>query len=165
MKEKKKKGKKKKEISYKERYNIISEDLKKLRYNKFLNEEDSEGSNANLNDDEVTEDDLSPPKYDSDDELSKNAINQMDYIAMLNANRKKILSSKVNEYIDNKRIEKNNKKTKNKKKNKDNKNNNSNNTNNNNNNIININENEEDKNNNNNNNNNNNSNKKKTISF
>ena len=159
---KEKKQKKKKEISYKERYNIISEDLKKLRYNKFLNEEDSEGSNANLNDDEVTEDDLSPPKYDSDDELSKNAINQMDYIAMLNANRKKILSSKVNEYIDNKRIEKINKKTKNKKKNKDNKNNNSNNINNNNNNIININENEEE---NNNNNNNNNSNKKKPISF
>ena len=155
-KSKEKKQNKKKQISFKERYNLISEDLKKLTYNKFLKEEESQENDANLNDDENTEEDLSPPKYDSDDELSKNAINQMDYIAMLNANRKKILSIKINEYTDNKRIEKMNKKTKGKKKNKDNKiNTNNNNNSNNYNNIINIDEKEEDKN----------INKKKPISF
>ena len=107
--------KNKKERNLKERYNIINEDLKKIRYKKFLNEESED--NEDINDDEKTEEDLSPQKYDSDEELSKIAINQMDYFANLNANRKKILLKKVNEYQENKKNEEIIKK--NKKKNKD----------------------------------------------
>ncbi len=109
----------KKEISLNERYKLINEDLKKITYNKFMNEDDD---NENINDDEKTEEDLSPPKYDSDDELRKIAINQMDYFANLNSNRKKILLNKVNEYKENQKNEEIFKK--NKKKNKDIKNNN-----------------------------------------
>ena len=61
---------------------------------------DSDDDNENINDDEKTEDDLSPQKYDSDSEgeLNKIAINQMDYFANLNFSRKKILLNKINEY-------------------------------------------------------------------
>ena len=111
----KNKKKKKKEMSFKERYNLINKDLETIRYNKFLNE-DSDDENENINDDENTEEDLSPQKYDSDEELSKIAINQMDYFANLNANRKKILLNKIEEYKKNIEIYKKNKK---KKKNKE----------------------------------------------
>jgi len=105
----------KKEMSFKERYNIINEDLEKIRYNRFFNE-DSDENEDNMDDDEKTEEDLSPQKYDSDEELRKEAINQMDYFANLNSNRKKILLNKLNEYKENKRNEEIN--HKNKKKNK-----------------------------------------------
>jgi len=105
----------KKEMSFKERYNIINEDLEKIRYNRFFNE-DSDDNEDNMDDDEKTEEDLSPQKYDSDEELRKEAINQMDYFANLNSNRKKILLNKLNEYKENKRNEEIN--HKNKKKNK-----------------------------------------------
>ena len=111
----KNKKKKKKEMSFKERYNLINKDLETIRYNKFLNE-DSDDENEDINDDENTEEDLSPQKYDSDEELSKIAINQMDYFANLNANRKKILLNKIEEYKKNIEIYKKNKK---KKKNKE----------------------------------------------
>ena len=133
--------KNKKERNLKERYNIINEDLKKIKYKKFLNEESED--NENINDDEKTEEDLSPQKYDSDEELSKIAINQMDYFANLNANRKKILLKKVNEYQENKKNEEIIKK--NKKKNKDIKKNNFDNLNNKSSNI-NVDENEEENN-------------------
>ena len=42
-----------------------------------------------MDEDEKTEEDLSPQKYDSDEELSKVAINQMDFFVNLNSNRKK----------------------------------------------------------------------------
>ena len=106
----------KKEMSFKERYNLINEDLEKIRYNRFFNE-DSDDNDDNIDDDEKTEEDLSPQKYDSDEELSKVAINQMDYFANLNSNRKKILLNKINEYKENKRNEEINHKYK--KKNKD----------------------------------------------
>jgi len=137
----------KKEMSFKERYNIINEDLEKIRYNRFFNE-DSDENEDNMDDDEKTEEDLSPQKYDSDEELRKEAINQMDYFANLNSNRKKILLNKLNEYKENKRNEEINHKNKkkNKKVNKDivKKENNSN--------MINLNEEKEPENNNNNNN-------------
>ena len=83
-----------------ERKKIINKDLEIIRYNKFMNEE----SDDNEDDDEKTEDDLSPQKYESDSEgeLNKIAINQMDYFAKLNASRKKILMNKINEYKENK---------------------------------------------------------------
>ena len=79
---------------------ILNKDLEIIRYNKFMNEE----SDDNEDDDEKTEDDLSPQKYESDSEgeLNKIAINQMDYFAKLNASRKKILMNKINEYKENK---------------------------------------------------------------
>ncbi len=60
-----------------ERKKILNKDLEIIRYNKFMNEE----SDDNEDDDEKTEDDLSPQKYESDSEgeLNKIAINQMDY--------------------------------------------------------------------------------------
>ena len=106
----------KKEMSFKERYNLINEDLEKIRYNRFFNE-DSDDNDDNIDDDEKTEEDLSPQKYDSDEELREVAINQMDYFANLNSNRKKILLNKINEYKENKRNEEINHKYK--KKNKD----------------------------------------------
>ena len=113
----KRKKKKKKELSFKERYNLIKGDLEKIRYNNFLKDE-SEEDDENADDDEKTEEDLSPQKYDSDEELSKVAINQMDYFANLNANRRKILLSKIEEYKENKKneelVDKKNKKKKNK---------------------------------------------------
>jgi hypothetical protein len=83
-----------------ERKKIFNKDLEIIRYNKFMNEE----SDDNEDDDEKTEDDLSPQKYESDSEgeLNKIAINQMDYFAKLNASRKKILMNKINEYKENK---------------------------------------------------------------
>ena len=59
----------------------INKDLETFRYNKFMNEEINEG--AEENDNEKTEDDLSPQKYDSyeKEELNKIYINQMDYFA------------------------------------------------------------------------------------
>ena len=83
-----------------ERKKILNKDLEIIRYNKFMNEE----SDDNEDDDEKTEDDLSPQKYESDSEgeLNKIAINQMDYFAKLNASRKKILMNKINEYKENK---------------------------------------------------------------
>ena len=83
-----------------ERKKILNKDLEIIRYNKFMNEE----SDDNDDDDEKTEDDLSPQKYESDSEgeLNKIAINQMDYFAKLNASRKKILMNKINEYKENK---------------------------------------------------------------
>ena len=85
-----------------ERKKILNKDLEIIRYNKFMNEESDD--NDNDNDDEKTEDDLSPQKYESDSEgeLNKIAINQMDYFAKLNASRKKILMNKINEYKENK---------------------------------------------------------------
>ena len=61
----------------------INKDLETFRYNKFMNEEINEG--AEENDNEKTEDDLSPQKYDSysKEELNKIYINQMDYFANL----------------------------------------------------------------------------------
>ena len=86
-----------------DRYQLLNKDLETIRYNKFMNEESDE-NNEELNDDEKTEDDLSPQKYDSDSEgeLNKIAINQMDYFANLNFARKKILLNKINEYKENK---------------------------------------------------------------
>ena len=83
-----------------DRKKILNKDLEIIRYNKFMNEE----SDDNEDDDEKTEDDLSPQKYESDSEgeLNKIAINQMDYFAKLNASRKKILMNKINEYKENK---------------------------------------------------------------
>ena len=83
-----------------ERKKILNKDLEIIRYNKFMNEE----SDDNEDDDEKTEDDLSPQKYESDSEgeLNRIAINQMDYFAKLNASRKKILMNKINEYKENK---------------------------------------------------------------
>ena len=83
-----------------ERKKILNKDLEIIRYNKFMNEE----SDDNEDDDEKTEDDLSPQKYESDSEgeLNKIAINQMDFFAKLNASRKKILMNKINEYKENK---------------------------------------------------------------
>ena len=68
--------------------------METIRYNKFMNEESEESGEEN--DDSKTEDDLSPQKYDSDSEgeLNKIAINQMDYFANLNFARKKILLNK-----------------------------------------------------------------------
>ena len=77
--------------------------METIRYNRFMNE-DSDENDEDINDDEKTEDDLSPQKYESDSEgeLNKIAINQMDYFAKLNASRKKILQNKINEYKENK---------------------------------------------------------------
>jgi len=86
-----------------ERKKILNKDLEIIRYNKFMNEESDDNLNE-IDDDEKTEDDLSPQKYESDSEgeLNKIAINQMDYFAKLNALRKKILMNKINEYKENK---------------------------------------------------------------
>ena len=82
---------------------ILNKDLEIIRYNKFMNEESNDSGNE-IDDDEKTEDDLSPQKYESDSEgeLNRIAINQMDYFAKLNASRKKILLNKINEYKENK---------------------------------------------------------------
>ena len=110
--------KKEKNISQKERNKILNKDLEIIRYNKFMYE-DSSDNDESMDEDEKTEDDLSPQKYDSDSEgeLNKLAINQMDYFANINADRKKILLDKVNEYKENKKSEeimsKNRKKIKN----------------------------------------------------
>ena len=72
----------------------INKDLETFRYNKFMNEEINEG--AEENDNEKTEDDLSPQKYDSDskEELNKIYINQMDYFTNLLILISKIIISK-----------------------------------------------------------------------
>ena len=72
----------------------INKDLETFRYNKFMNEEINEG--AEENDNEKTEDDLSPQKYDSyaKEELNKIYINQMDYFANLMILIFKIIISK-----------------------------------------------------------------------
>jgi len=106
----------KEKIKNEDRTKILNKDLETIRYNKFMNEESNESEN---DDDEKTEDDLSPQKYESDSEgeLNKVAINQMDFFANLNFARKKILSNKLNEYKENKKNEeiiiKNKKKLKN----------------------------------------------------
>jgi len=106
----------KEKIKNDDRTKILNKDLETIRYNKFMNEESNESEN---DDDEKTEDDLSPQKYESDSEgeLNKVAINQMDFFANLNFARKKILSNKLNEYKENKKNEeiiiKNKKKLKN----------------------------------------------------
>ena len=94
----------KEKIDSEDRNKILNKDLEKIRYNKFMNEESNESEN---DDDEKTEDDLSPQKYESDSEgeLNKVAINQMDFFANLNFARKKILSNKLNEYKENKKNE------------------------------------------------------------
>ena len=108
----------KEKIKNEDRTKILNKDLETIRYNKFMNE-DSNGSENDDDDDKKTEDDLSPPKYESDSEgeLNKMAINQMDFFANLNFARKKILSNKLNEYKENKKNEeiiiKNKKKLKN----------------------------------------------------
>ena len=86
-----------------DRKKILNKDLEIIRYNKFMNEESNDSGNE-IDGDEKTEDDLSPQKYESDSEgeLNKIAINQMDYFAKLNASRKKILLNKINEYKENK---------------------------------------------------------------
>ena len=86
-----------------DRKKILNKDLEIIRYNKFMNEESNDSGNE-IDDDEKTEDDLSPQKYESDSEgeLNRIAINQMDYFAKLNASRKKILLNKINEYKENK---------------------------------------------------------------
>ena len=98
--------KKEKNISQKERNKILNKDLEIIRYNKFMYEDSSDNDEL-MDEDEKTEDDLSPQKYDSDSEgeLNKLAINQMDYFANINADRKKILLDKVNEYKENKKSE------------------------------------------------------------
>ena len=98
-----KKNKKEQEINDNDRYKLLYKDLETIRYNRFMNE-DSDENDEDINDDEKTEDDLSPQKYESDSEgeLNKIAINQMDYFAKLNASRKKILQNKINEYKENK---------------------------------------------------------------
>ena len=98
--------KKEKNISQKERNKILNKDLEIIRYNKFMYEDSSDNDEL-VDEDEKTEDDLSPQKYDSDSEgeLNKLAINQMDYFANINADRKKILLDKVNEYKENKKSE------------------------------------------------------------
>ena len=116
-----KNNKKKKELSFKERYNLINKDLEKIRYNEFIKEESD--NNDKINDDENTEEDLSPQKYDSDEELNNIAINQVDYFHNLNANRKKILQNKIEEYKENKKNEEFLKKKRNKDKINKNKNN------------------------------------------
>ena len=97
------KNKKEQEINDNDRYKLLYKDLETIRYNRFMNE-DSDENDEDINDDEKTEDDLSPQKYESDSEgeLNKIAINQMDYFAKLNASRKKILQNKINEYKENK---------------------------------------------------------------
>ena len=45
-------------MSFKERYNLINEDLKKIKYNIFFNEANDD--NEDDMDDEKTEEDLSP---------------------------------------------------------------------------------------------------------
>ena len=97
------KNKKEQEINDNDRYKLLYKDLETIRYNRFMNE-DSDENDEVINDDEKTEDDLSPQKYESDSEgeLNKIAINQMDYFAKLNASRKKILQNKINEYNENK---------------------------------------------------------------
>ena len=99
------KNKKEQEINDNDndRYKLLYKDLETIRYNRFMNE-DSDENDEDINDDEKTEDDLSPQKYESDSEgeLNKIAINQMDYFAKLNASRKKILQNKLNEYKENK---------------------------------------------------------------
>ena len=86
-----------------DRKKILNKDLEIIRYNKFMNEESNDSGNE-IDDDEKTEDDLSPQKYESDSEgeLNKRAIHQMDYFSNLNASRKKILLNKINEYKENK---------------------------------------------------------------
>ena len=94
----------KEKIENEDRTKILNKDLEKIRYNKFMNEESNESEN---DDDEKTEDDLSPQKYESDSEgeLNKVAINQMDFFANLNFARKKILANKLSEYKENKKNE------------------------------------------------------------
>ena len=94
----------KEKIDNEDRNKILNKDLEKIRYNKFMNEESNESEN---DDDEKTEDDLSPQKYESDSEgeLNKVAINQMDFFANLNFARKKILANKLSEYKENKKNE------------------------------------------------------------
>ena len=94
----------KEKIDSEDRNKILNKDLEKIRYNKFMNEESNESEN---DDDEKTEDDLSPQKYESDSEgeLNKVAINQMDFFANLNFARKKILANKLSEYKENKKNE------------------------------------------------------------
>ena len=94
----------KEKIDNEDRTKILNKDLEKIRYNKFMNEESNESEN---DDDEKTEDDLSPQKYESDSEgeLNKVAINQMDFFANLNFARKKILANKLSEYKENKKNE------------------------------------------------------------
>ena len=94
----------KEKIDSEDRNKILNKDLETIRYNKFMNEESNESEN---DDDEKTEDDLSPQKYESDSEgeLNKVAINQMDFFANLNFARKKILANKLSEYKENKKNE------------------------------------------------------------
>ena len=94
----------KEKIDNEDRTKILNKDLETIRYNKFMNEESNESEN---DDDEKTEDDLSPQKYESDSEgeLNKVAINQMDFFANLNFARKKILANKLSEYKENKKNE------------------------------------------------------------
>ena len=94
----------KEKIDSEDRTKILNKDLETIRYNKFMNEESNESEN---DDDEKTEDDLSPQKYESDSEgeLNKVAINQMDFFANLNFARKKILANKLSEYKENKKNE------------------------------------------------------------
>ena len=94
----------KEKIDNEDRNKILNKDLETIRYNKFMNEESNESEN---DDDEKTEDDLSPQKYESDSEgeLNKVAINQMDFFANLNFARKKILANKLSEYKENKKNE------------------------------------------------------------
>ena len=94
----------KEKIENEDRTKILNKDLETIRYNKFMNEESNESEN---DDDEKTEDDLSPQKYESDSEgeLNKVAINQMDFFANLNFARKKILANKLSEYKENKKNE------------------------------------------------------------
>ena len=67
------KNKKEQEINDNDRYKLLYKDLETIRYNRFMNE-DSDENDEDINDDEKTEDDLSPQKYESDSEgeLNKN---------------------------------------------------------------------------------------------
>ena len=104
--------------------NIINSDIKaknmdKIEDKNYIDDVDDIEDDNNIDIEEENND--SPPKYDSDEELSKKAINQVDFFANLNANRKKILQIKIEEYKENQKNEEINKKNKIKNKDKNNK--------------------------------------------
>ena len=72
----------KKEMGFQERYNLINEDLKIIKWKGFSNEDCTDNEDN-------TDEDLNPQKYDLDEELSKVAIKQINYFVNLNSNRKK----------------------------------------------------------------------------
>ena len=77
----------------------IIEDL----YNNSVSKISNLNNDSNEDDDEdsatvVIDRNLSPPLYESDEELRKNAVNEGDYLFQLNQNRNKILQNKIKEF-------------------------------------------------------------------